>query len=248
MKKKYTRKQFEDVRFEFAKKMSKDTKLQKEALDVLVKADHYNWIHQTNWMGQPILQLPQDMFALQEIIYNTKPEFIIETGIAWGGSLLFYSTLMEALGGKKVIGIDIFIPPDLKKRLNSYGRISKRIELIKGSSPEESTVNKLKSIIGNSKKVLVILDSNHTHDFVLRELNIYSQFVGKGHYLVCGDTIVEDIPEQKHRPRSWGHGNNPKTALKQFLRENKAFEIDKKLMNKLLLSCNPDGYLIRCKD
>lgn len=244
----YTRKQFENMRLKMARKMAADAKLNKNALKVLIKADYYNWIHQTNWLGQPILQLPQDMFALQEIIYKTRPEYIIELGVAWGGSLLFYSTLMEVLGGKKIIGVDIYLPSSLKKRLNSYDRVSQRIVLIKGSSVEEATVKKIKRIIGNSKKTLVILDSNHTHEHVLRELRIYSQFIGKGYYLVCTDTIIEDIPEQKHRPRPWGLGNNPKTALRQFLRENKSFKIDKEIKNKLLLSCNPDGYLFRYKD
>jgi len=242
----YTRNSFERMRVKCAEKMSKDKRLYKEALGVLTKADHYNWIHQTSWMGEPILQLPQDMFALQEIIYNTRPDYIIEVGVAWGGALLFYSTLMEALGGKKIIGVDIFIPPDLKKRLFSYGRLSKRIVLINGSSLEDKTIKKISKILRRSKKVLVVLDSNHTHDHVLNELRLYSRFLGKGCYLVCGDTIIEDMPEQKHRPRPWGPGNNPKTAVWQFLKENKCFEIDKRIENKLLFTCNPGGYLRRC--
>lgn len=239
----YTRKEFEKVRNLAAKKMAADTQLRKDALKVLVKADKHMWIHQTNWLGEPILQFPQDMFALQEIIYRTKPDYIIEVGVAWGGSLLFYSTLMEALGGKKIIGVDIYMPPDLKKRLYSYGKLSKRLTLINGSSIEESTIKKIKFIIRNSKKVLVVLDSHHTHNHVLKELRIYSQFIAKGYYIVCGDTVIEDIPEQKHRPRPWGHGNNPKTAVKQFLKENSNYVIDKQIENKLLFTCNPDGYI-----
>lgn len=242
-KKLYTREQFERMRIGMAAKMAGDKRLTREALSLLIKADHYNWVHQTNWLGEPILNLPQDMFALQEIIYRTRPDYIVEVGVAWGGSLLFYSTLMEAVGGKKIIGVDIYIPPDLKKRLNSYGRLSRRITLINGSSVEEATVNKIKSIIGSSRKVLVVLDSYHTHDHVLKELRLYSPFIGRGNYLVCGDTVVEDIPAQKHRPRPWGPGNNPKTAVRQFLKENKSFAVDKQTENKLLLSCNPSGYL-----
>jgi cephalosporin hydroxylase len=225
--------------------MAADQDLQREALDVLAKADRYNWIHQTTWMGEPILNLPQDMFALQEIIFKTKPEFIIEVGIAWGGSLLFYSTLMEVLGGKKIIGIDIFIPDDLRERINALGNISEKIIWLNGSSTEETIVEQVKEIIGNSKKVLVILDSNHTHDHVLTELTIYSKFVGKGYYIVCCDTVIDKMPEQKHRPRLWGPGNNPKTAVREFLRENPSFEIDRQIENKLLFTCNPGGYLVR---
>ena len=243
-----TRKEFEEHRIQSAKKMAEDAKLQKDALDILVRADHYSWIHQTNWLGEPILQLPQDMFALQEIIFNTRPEFIIEAGVAWGGSLLFYATLMEVLGGKRIIGIDIYIPGDLIERIGSYGRISDRISWINGSSIDESTMEKVESIVGDSKKVMVILDSNHTHDHVMKELQLYSQFVGREHYIVCSDTIIEFIPEQKHRPRPWCPGNNTQTAVLQFLKENNRFAIDKSIDNKLLFTCMPGGFLKCVKD
>jgi cephalosporin hydroxylase len=244
----YTREQFEQLRIASAKEMAADSELRRAALDVLVKADRYKWVHQTNWFGEPILQLPQDMFALQEIIFNTRPEFIIEVGVAWGGSLLFYSSLMELLGGKQVIGVDIYIPEDLKKRIGSFGKISDRITWIKGSSIEESTINQVRLIIGNSRDVMINLDSSHTHEHVLKELRLFSPLLGKGHYIVCSDTVVEDIPEQKHRPRAWGPGNSPKTALVQFLKENDRFEVDRALDNKLLFTCNPEGYLRCCKD
>lgn len=243
-KKLYTRLQFEKMRINMAKNMAADIKLRKLALEVLVKGDRYNWIHQTSWLGEPILQFPQDMFAVQEIIYKTNPEYIIEIGVAWGGSLLFYSTIMEAIGGKKIVGIDTYIPNDLRKRLFSYGRLSKRIVLINGSSVDEASVNRVKKIIGRSKKILVVLDSNHTHEHVLKELRIYSKLLGKGNYIICGDTIIDYIPVQKHRPRPWGPGNNPKTAVRQFLRENNNFKVDKQIENKLLFTCNPGGYLI----
>jgi cephalosporin hydroxylase len=247
-KKIFTRKEFEDLRIESAKQMAADTKLQTDAKDVLVRADHYRWIHQTNWMGEPILNLPQDMFAIQEIIFRTKPKFIIEIGVAWGGSLLFYSTLMEVLGGGQIIGIDTFIPDDLKQRLHSHGKLSQRLNLINGSSVEQDTISKIKSIIGNSREVMVVLDSFHTHEHVMNELRLYSPFVGKEFYLICCDTIVEDIPEQKHRQRPWGPGNNPKTAMRQFMKENGRFETDQNINNKLLMTCNPDGYLKCIKD
>ena len=247
-KKLYTRSEFEIMRKDVAKKMSQDHSLYKDALDVFVRADKYSWIHQTNWFGEPVLNLPQDMFAIQEIIFNSKPKFIIEVGVAWGGGLLFYSTLMEALGGEKVIGIDVYIPDDLKKRLFSHGKISDRLILINQSSTDPQTIDQVKSLIGQSRDVLVLLDSFHTHEHVLKELNMYSQLVGKGHYVVCGDTIVEDIPIQTHRIRPWGPGNNPKTALREFLKKNDRFKSDHGIDNKLLFTNNPDGYLKCYKD
>ena len=122
-------------------------------------------------------------------------------------------------------------------------KISKRISLIEGSSTDKDTVNKLKKIIKNSKKNLIILDSHHSHDHVLKELEIYTKFVGKGNYIIVGDTIVEDTPAQKHRLRPWGPGNSPKTAMKNFLKTNKRFEIDKSINEKILITCHPDGYL-----
>ena len=241
----YTRKEFEENRIHWATEMAADVNLRKDALEVLVKADRYNWIHQTNWFGEPILQFPQDMFAIQEILFRTRPRYVIEVGVAWGGSLLFYSTIMQVLGGERIIGIDTFVPDDLKKRIGAFGPISDRISWINGSSIDEATVAQVRQILGKSKEAVVILDSSHTHEHVLAELRLYSPFVGKGQYLICGDTIVESLPPQTHRPRPWGPGNNPKTALDEFLRENSRFEIDKALENKLLFTCNPGGYL-RC--
>lgn len=247
-KKLYTREEFENMRKKAAEEMAADSELIKSALDVKVRGGRYYWVHQTNWLGEPILNLAQDMFALQEIIFKTRPKFIIESGVAWGGSLLFYSTLMEVLGGERIIGIDIYVPEDLKERIGSFGRLSDRITWINASSVEQSTIDKVKEIIGNSREVVVILDSNHTHDHVLKELRLYSPMVGKGYYLVCADTIIEYQPEPDYRPRPWGHGNNPKTALDQFFKENDRFKVDKGIENKLLLTNNPGGYLICTKD
>jgi cephalosporin hydroxylase len=242
----YTRGEFEILRNQWAKEMAADPQLRREALEVLIKADRYNWIHQTNWLGEPILQFPQDMFALQEIIFKTRPKYIVEVGVAWGGSLLFYSTLMQVLGGERIIGIDIYVPEDLRKRIGAFGPLSERITWINGSSLVDETLKEVKDILGGSREVLVILDSNHTHAHVLAELQLYSALVGMGHYVICGDTIVEYVPTQTHRPRPWGPGNNPKTALDQFLAENNRFEVDKDIENKLLFTCNPGGFL-RCR-
>jgi cephalosporin hydroxylase len=243
MKKIFSRKEFNNHLNKSSKMMFKDKKLKNEALNLITKADQYNWIHQTKWFGEPIINTPEDMFILQEIIYKTRPEFIIELGVAWGGQLLFFSTLMEILGGKKIIGVDIYIPSHVKKKILSKRKLSKRIKLIEGSSVDEKIFNKIKKIIGNSKKVLLILDSDHTHNHVLKELNLYQQFVMKGQYMVCADTLIEWIPKNKKRPRNWGPGNNPMTALNEFFKKNDRFVVDDEIENKLLLSCNYRGYL-----
>ena len=194
MSKIITKQQFLALNQKAAIMMNKNSRLGYKAKSVFVEADKYRWIHQNSWMGEPLLNLPQDMFAVQEIIYKTKPDYIIETGVAWGGSLLFSASMLELIGGKKVIGIDIYIPKDLRSRLAKNARLFSRIKLVTGSSTDCDTIQQVKKIIGKSRKVMVILDSFHTHDHVLKELRSYTPFVGKGFYLICGDTIVESIP------------------------------------------------------
>jgi cephalosporin hydroxylase len=203
-KKLYTRQEFEEVRRNAAREMMADRDLVSDALDVKVRAGRYFWVHQTTWLGEPILQLPQDMFAIQEIVFKSRPRCIIELGVAWGGSLLFYSSLMQLLGGEHVIGVDIYVPQDLRERLNTHGPISDRITLLEGSSVDEETLGRIRNIIGSSRDVMVILDSHHAHDHVLRELRLYSPLIGKGHYLVCSDTVIEYQPPADYRPWPWG--------------------------------------------
>jgi cephalosporin hydroxylase len=223
--------------------MIQDKQLIQDAKNILERADKYRWIHQSSWLGEPLLNLPQDMFAIQEIIWKTKPDYIIEIGVCWGGSILFEAMLLDFIGGKKIIGIDIFIPQNLRDRLSSNIKIKDKIELIEGESTKNRTIDKVKSIVGNSSNTLVILDSFHTHEHVLNELRLYSPLVGKGNYLICGDTIIDHLAEQTHRPRPWGPGNNPGTAVKEFLSENSRFSVDSVLEEKLLFSCHPGGYL-----
>ncbi len=239
-----SKKQFTKLNQLSSNKMYLDKSLKKKSLDVLVEADKYRWIHQATWMGEPILNLPQDMFAIQELIFKTKPEYILEIGQAWGGGLLFYSNLLNLNKGKKVIGVDIFIPDNLKKRLKKNKDLYKNIEFVEGDSLSKKTINSIKKIIKNSKKVMVILDSHHTHDHVLKELLLYSQFITKGNYLICCDTIIDLIPEQIHRKRPWGPGNNPMTASKEFLKLNKKFKKDLSIEKKLLFTCHPNGFLL----
>lgn len=238
-----TKDEFLRINEQAAREMSLDKELQGKALDVLVEADRHRWIHQNTWFGEPLLNLPQDMFAIQDIIWRTRPEFIIEVGVAWGGGMLFEATLLEILGGQKVIGIDIFIPPDLRQRLSSHGKLSERLALIEGSSTSTDTLAQVKALLGGSRKVMVMLDSYHTHEHVLNELRSYAPFIEKGQYLICGDTVVERIPPQLHRTRPWGPGNNPATAVKEFLSESDRFVVDKKIDQRLLFSCHPGGYL-----
>ncbi len=206
-----------------------------------------------NWLGRPIIQYPQDIIALQEIIWNVRPDLIIETGIARGGSLIFSSSMLSLLdtfqskkANRKVIGIDIDIRIHNKKALEKHP-FSKNIKMIEGSSIDSKVLDKVKKIAKNFKKILVFLDSNHTHEHVYEELNLYTPFVSKNSYCVVFDTIVEDLPKNYIKNRPWNKGNNPKTAIKKFLKINKNFKIDNDYNNKLLISMNPDGYLKKFK-
>ncbi|WP_018614943.1 cephalosporin hydroxylase family protein [Segetibacter koreensis] len=200
-----------------------------------------------SWMGRPIIQYPQDMIAMQEIIWEVKPDLIIETGIAHGGSLIYYASLLELIGKGEVLGIDIDIRKHNKAEIEKHPMF-KRIKMLEGSSISEDIIGQVKSIAKDKQKILVILDSNHTYDHVLRELELYSPFVSLSSYIVVFDTIVEDLPANYFKEeRPWGIGNNPKTAVFEFLKKNTDFVIDKEIDNKLLISVAPQGYLKRIK-
>ncbi len=200
-----------------------------------------------SWMGRPIIQYPQDMIAMQEIIWDIKPDLIIEAGIAHGGSLIYYASLLELIGNGEVLGIDIDIREHNRKEIENH-KMFKRIKMISGSSIDETTIEEVKKYAESKKKILVSLDSNHTHDHVLKELELYSPLVSPGSYIVVFDTIVEDLPEGYFsQSRPWGIGNNPKTAVQEFLQNNRQFVIDEMIDNKLLISVAPGGYLKRIK-
>jgi cephalosporin hydroxylase len=201
-----------------------------------------------SWMGRPIIAYPQDMVAMQEIIWDVKPDLIIETGIAHGGSLVYYASLLELIGGDGlVLGIDIDIRPHNRKLIEDHPMF-RRIEMIEGSSTSDNVLNAVRQIAKSKKRILVCLDSNHTHDHVLMELNLYANFVTVGSYCVVFDTIVEDLPfDYMPGGRPWNPGNNPKTAVREFLNSNDNFCIDKDIDNKILISVAPDGYLRRVK-
>lgn len=185
---------------------------------------------------------------MQEIIWHVKPDLIIETGIAHGGSLIFYASMLELLGEEgKVLGIDIDIREHNRREIEKHPMF-KRITMIEGSSVDERVIEKVREFVQGKKRVLVSLDSLHTHDHVLRELEAYSPLVTTGSYCVIFDTMVEDLPDESSANRPWGKGNNPKTAVWEFLKKNNRFVIDKEIENKLLITVAPDGYLKCVKD
>lgn len=211
--------------------------------DWFIEATQHHYSYHFDWLGLPIIQFPQDMVAIQEIIWKTKPDIIIETGVARGGSLILSASILHLLNGKgKVIGIDIDIRSHNRSAIERHP-LFHRIQLIEGSSIDPSIILQIKKLITPGDKVMVILDSNHTHDHVLEELRIYSSFVSKDCYLIAMDTVIEHMPESAYPDRPWSKGNNPKTAVHTFLKENNRFEIDSFIQNKLLVTSAPDGYL-----
>ena len=198
------------------------------------------------WLGRPIIQYPQDIIAIQEIIYQVQPDLIIETGIAHGGSLILHASICELIGKGEVLGIDIDIREHNKTEIVNH-RMSKRITMIQGSSIDPEIVKQVGARAKGREKVLIILDSNHTHDHVLAEIKAYAPLVTKDSYLLVFDTVVEDLANDIYDNRPWSVGNNPKTAVFEFLKTNHDFIIDHSIDNKLLLSVAPDGYLKKIK-
>lgn len=209
-------------------------------------ANPYEYSYHFSWMGRPIIQYPQDMIAMQEILWEVQPDLVIETGIAHGGSLIFYASILELIGKGEVLGIDIDIREHNRCQIESHPMF-KRISMIKGSSISGDIVAKAGKAASQKKTVLIVLDSNHTHEHVLKELELYSGFVTKGSYLVVFDTIIEDMPPNSFPDRPWEKGNNPKTAVWEFLKNHDEFVVDKNIDHKLLISVAPDGYLKRVK-
>ena len=205
----------------------------------------HKYAYNFTWMGRPIIQFPQDMIAMQELIWQIRPQLIVETGIAHGGSLIYYASLLELLGGEgRVLGIDIDIRAHNRAEIDQHP-MRKRIDLLQGSSIADDIVRQVHAQAAGKSPVIVVLDSNHTHAHVLLELLSYSPLVQKGSYLVVFDTIVEDLPDHFFDNRPWGRGDNPKTAVWEFLKQNDRFEIDRDIEHKLQLTVAPDGWL-RC--
>lgn len=241
-------KTFAEERREHINFLANDKNLQKDSLTWLSNASVHKYSYNFSWMGRPIIQFPQDMIAMQEIIWSVKPQLIIETGIAHGGSLIFYASMLELLDADgKVLGIDIDIRHHNRVEIEKHPMV-KRIKMIQGSSISKDVVSQVYQFAKGKAPVLVILDSMHTHAHVLEELNAYSPLVTKDSYLVVFDTVVEDMPDDFFQDRPWGRGNNPKTAVWAFLKSNDRFEVDKEIENKLLITVAPDGYLKCIKD
>ena len=215
------------------------------ARDFFNESARHKYSYHFSWMGRPIIQLPQDMMAMQELIWNIKPDLVIECGIAHGGSIIYYASLLELQGHGEVLGIDRDIRPHNRQAIESHPMF-KRINMIEGSSVDLGVVEQVRAL-AEGKKVILVLDSNHTHEHVLEELRLYAPLVSLGSYCVVMDTVVEDMPADAFPDRPWGPGDNPKTAVWAYLEENGDFEIDQQMNDKLLISVAPDGYLRRVR-
>ena len=226
----------------------------------MIQAFQNRYMYNFSWQGRPIIQTPVDMVAMQELIWSIKPDLIIETGIAHGGSIILSASMLAQLdmceaieagisfnpkeSRRKVLGIDIDIRAHNRAAIEAHPMAS-RIQMIQGSSTAQEIIEQVRLVASGYKCILVILDSNHTHEHVLAELEAYAPLTSSGSYCVVFDTIVEDLPGEMFPDRPWGPGNNPKTAVWEYLKTHPEFEIDKSIQHKLLITVAPDGYLKR---
>ena len=228
--------------------MASDPELAALARALFLKSCQYKYSYHFSWLGRPIIQYPQDILAVQELVWRVRPELIVETGVAHGGSLVLYASLLELIGGPgRVVGIDVDIRPHNREAIQQHPMF-RRISLIEGSSIDASVAAQVRAMAAGCRRVLVSLDSNHTHEHVLGELRLYSPLVTRDSYLLVFDTVIEDMPEDSFPNRSWGKGNNPKTAVREFLRTNDRFVVDREIEAKLLITVAPEGYLRCVKD
>lgn len=220
-----------------------DGTVRKATLDWIDAIAPHKYTYNFTWLGRPIIQFPQDLAALQEIIWATKPDLIIETGIAHGGSLIFHASMLHLRGNQgRVLGVDIDIRDHNRDEIEAHPMFE-RIDMIQGSSIEDEVAAQVAATASKSGRVMVILDSNHTHDHVLSELEIYAPLVSKGCYMVVFDTLIEDMPEGSFPDRPWDKGDNPRTAVNAFLEMTNRFEVDAAMDAKLQISVAPGGYL-----
>ena len=240
--------------------MSRNDRLQADAAEFMRTSLLSQYSYNFAWMSRPIIQYPQDMVAVQELIWRVRPDLIIETGIAHGGSLIFSASMLALLdmtdaiesgatldpakSSRKVLGIDIDIRAHNRAAIEAHPMAS-RIQMIQGSSIAPDVVAQVREIAAGYERVLVCLDSNHTHAHVVAELDAYAPLTSVGSYCVVFDTIVEDVPADMYVDRPWGPGDNPKTAVREYLKTHTEFEIDKSIQHKLMITVAPDGYLIR---
>jgi len=241
------RAEFEAKRRSDAIRMAADEALAADALEVAVAADRHNWSYQWSWLGLPVIQMPSDIVVIQEIIWETRPQVVIETGIARGGSLVLSASILELIGEGEVLGIDVDIREHNRRAIEAHP-LAHRIRMVEGSSIDEAVVAVARASAAAVERVMIILDSNHTHEHVLGELRAYAPLVSVGQFLVVADTFIEDIPHQSHRPgRPWGPGDNPGTALRDWLGEDDRFAPDTYFNGKVLVTASPGGYLRRIR-
>jgi cephalosporin hydroxylase len=237
-------KDFENNRRQRAELMANNTNLCKQAFDFVLAGFAHGYLHQWSWLGLPMLQLPSDMITLQEIVWETKPDIIIETGIAWGGSAVFYASLCQLLGKGVVVAVDLNLMDHVRAQIMAFP-FSHRIHLYKGSSTDQAVAAAVKSHVTPGRTVMVVLDSNHAHEHVLAELNLYAPLVTKGNFLIVCDTWIEHSPPEAHKNRAWGPGNNSQTALLSYLKTTDRFDQDPYYNAKGVMSLMPNGFL-RC--
>jgi cephalosporin hydroxylase len=241
-------------------RMGSDKEVNRLTDDWIQKANSFKYSYHFDFLGRPIIQYPQDMIAIQELIWKVKPDLIIETGIAHGGSLIQSAAMLALIdlseavvsntmfdpkvSARRVVAVDIDIRAHNRQEIEKHP-LSSRLTLIEGSSVEPSIVSRIREIARAHHRVMVFLDSNHTHEHVLSELKAYADLVTVGSYCVVFDTIIENMPNSASMNRPWGPGNNPQTAVNEFLANNSSFEIDKSIQEKLLITVAPNGYLQR---
>ncbi|MBB3460931.1 cephalosporin hydroxylase family protein [Rhizobium sp. BK377] len=237
--------EFEAHKREMSLALGKDEEAFQHALNTLVALDKYDYAYLWSWMGVPIIQMPADIMATQEVIWNTKPDVIIETGVARGGSMIFMASLLKVMGKGKVIGVDIDIRAHNRDSIEQHP-LSPLITLIEGPSTTAETLAKVKAEIPAGASVMVVLDSDHSRDHVLDELRCYGPLVTEGQYIVVADTLLGrgDMSQTPtKRSKIWYPGDEPYAALNAYLTETDRFETDEALNGKLVLSSSPGGYL-----
>jgi cephalosporin hydroxylase len=227
--------------------MNADAGMTASAADFMRKSIDHRYSYNFTWLGVPIIQYPQDVMALQELLWADRPDLVIETGVAHGGSAVFFASILELIGGAgSVIAIDIDIRSHNRAVIESHP-LARRISLIEGSSTDSTVVRAVAERARSARNVLVVLDSNHTHEHVASELRLYSPFVKRGGHIAVLDTIVDRLPGP-FPGRPWGPGNSPGSAVEAFLADNDRFEVDHRLNDKLLITVAPGGYLRCVKD
>jgi len=252
--------------------LKQDTDIQALSRIWLREITRHKYAYNFSWLGRPLIQFPQDMSAIQELVWRVRPDLIIETGIAHGGSLIMSASLLALLdycdaveagtvvdpraARRRVLGVDIDIRAHNRSAIEAHP-MAHRIDMIEGSSVNPLIIQRVREHVKNHERVMVILDSNHTHEHVLAELEAYAPLTTPGSYCVVFDTLIEDMPETMFQDRPWGKGNNPKTAVWEYLRRLRVegreatdgtsltLDIDKTIESKLLITVAPDGFLRR---